>query len=223
MSGTKDCKQELKEELNSVLGNYIPNKIDLENLTTYLYKTMLNTMKDANVEEELKRVGSVTDNDRAGFNRALHTIALSASQNIIFQTLKETYGSLKHKVDLVTVNSQHSNGGMYVPSPNIPRPDNRMTSVEGEFDIDLSAVGKVDSESKEELRRKALEDIEKSREVAAQYMQRNSSSIPDEQEFEMSNEFLSEVNMNTGSSSVSKYDTDEVFDFIPKMSFDMDY
>ena len=106
MSGTKDCKQELKEELNSVLGNYIPNKIDLENLTTYLYKTMLNTMKDVNVEEELKRVGSVTDNDRTGFNRALHTIALSASQNIIFQTLKEWTQWARLYVSAMIQNSQ---------------------------------------------------------------------------------------------------------------------
>jgi hypothetical protein len=227
MSGTKDAKKELKNELNSVLGDYIPNKIDLENLTTYLYKVMLKTINGVDIEKEISKVGDITENDVNGFNRALHTIALSASQRVVFQTLKETYGSIKNKIELVKA---QQNENTFVPTPlvssNVVNP-HRMSPIEGEFDIDLSSVGKVSSESVEALRKQVLENEERDRELYEHsFPQRKqyNNPLPDEQEFEMSEEFISKVNMNNGNTNNdSKYDTEEVFDFIPKMSFDMDY
>lgn len=206
MSDTKDKKQILKEELNSVLGAYIPNKIDLENLTTYLYKVITKTFQDSDMHEELKKSGNLTEMDKQGFLRAVHTIALSASSNVMYQTLKETFKSVKNQVDMVQSipNIQAQSNIQYAPRPQVNSvysPQRMIDNSTGDFNIDLS-MGKSSSESREALMKAVQEErVKDQQQLIQQYQSQHipvSFNIPDEQAFDFSEESMASMNMIMG-------------------------
>lgn len=211
MQETKDNKQVLKEELNSLIGKYIPNKIDLENLTNYLYKLVVVTFKDTDMREEFKKINGISEIDRQGFLRSLHTVALSASSNVMYKSLIDTFNTIKNQVDLVQAipQPQVRSAEQYAPRPQIQRnsglyPMRSVDPNEGSFDIDLSDVGKTSDSAREAL----AKAVEESREAdliqqetyiqqyrESQNRQRSQKWQSSDQDFDISNDDLSKFNM----------------------------
>lgn len=233
-----DAKQKLKRELNVLIGKYIPNKIDLENFTNYIYKLTVITLKDEDIKKEYEKINGISEIDKQGFMRAIHTMALSSASNVMYQTLRETFNTLKNQVDLIQVNAH---AGKYVDdcvSQGFDILDKDPNSTD--FDLaDLGNLGKVSQEAKENLEK----NIEKLKEedrrweqerVVEQYRAsptRNNTWSSSDIEFNIDKD-LQEFNMggvpskgNTDDSFLSDASSysDGTYTKVPTVDKDLDY
>lgn len=133
-----DRRDVMKECLNRLLGQYIQNPVDLENITNYLYKMSVIIFKDTDMKEEVKNINSMTAMDEEGFKRALRNISVFTSNKIMLEVLSQTFMQVKNTIPMTTVQEVQS-------VSNHRRATTQSASSEVEFDIDISSIPKVDT------------------------------------------------------------------------------
>ena len=185
----KDVKEELKENLNRLFGVYLPNKVDLENLTNYLYKVMVYSLKNTNIKEEAKKITGITELDKQGFEKALHSIAIYSARDVMFKTLKSTFNQLKNQVDLVSTSSEPN----FHYSDRMVSYGNRRNSSEADFTLDdIGDMAVAPSSAKIELSKKVVEESDS---IKIPNRIHNLTGIDSDLEFDISDESLSKFNM----------------------------
>lgn len=139
-------EEALKKVLTKLLGNYVPNQADMDNLSSYLYKVVVSVFKDADMKKEYKSIKGITQLDEDGFKKAIKDISLFTSQRVLIETLNKSYRDLKNIVPTVTVEDAASNPQMLKP---VKVPTNNSVA-EAEFKIDIKSVPKVPKQKKSE-------------------------------------------------------------------------
>jgi hypothetical protein len=178
-------KDELKKELERLFGSYVPNKVDMDNLTSYLYKMFVSIFKDADMKKEYKGIKGITQLDEDGFKKAIKDIALFTSQKVLVETMNRSYRELKNVVPLVDVSSVKTSNN----KKSIISAQKNNFVAEAEFDIDIKNIPKV---------KKQKVKVEEK------------DSIPSEFESVINVELLDEINKNTQKMGVvSNSDDDE--------------
>lgn len=153
-------EEKLGKALNKILGDYVPNKVDMDNLTNYLYKLIVFLSKDVDMSEEYKNIKSFNQLDEDGFKKAIKDIALFTSQRVMLETLNKTYKEMRNTVPVVKID--RSKGFLeYGETPNKKETIKSSMVAEPEFQIDLSAVPKVKKieKTKEEVQVRVIKTV----------------------------------------------------------------
>ena len=137
-------EEAFRKVLEKLLGNYVPNKADMDNLSSYLYKVFVSVFKDADMKKEYKSIKSITQLDEDGFKKAVRDISLFTSQRVMIEALNLSYKQLKNIVPAVTVNDTVPN---VISNPS-KKVNVNNTVAEAEFSIDVKSVPKVKAQEK---------------------------------------------------------------------------
>lgn len=134
-----DRREVMRECLSRILGQYIQNPVDLDNLTTYLYKMSVIIFKDTDMKEEIKNINGMSAIDEEGFKRALRNISVFTSNKIMLEVLSQTFTQIKNTIPMTTVQEVQN------LSAQVRRAPQSRASSEAEFDIDIASIPKVDT------------------------------------------------------------------------------
>lgn len=220
-----DVRKEIREELDRLIGKYIPNKIDLENFSNYLYKLCMNKMKSANIVQT--DVPEVNEIDEMAFLRAVHTLALFSARDVMYRTLQETFNSVRNKVSLVEVDQS-------VHTVNTIPEESKMVIIpadEGDFRIDLS-----DTRLRVDNKTKTLLQNEVEKEYGMQKQPSTHGWSSSDKEFNIGEDSIQEFNRAAPKkySNINKSDADnfmsdassftsESYSSVPEVSKGLDY
>ena len=144
-------KEELRKELDRLLGNYVPNKADMDNLSSYLYKLVVSVFKDADMKKEYKSIKGITQLDEDGFKKAVRDISLFTSQKVMVGTLNKTYRDLKNIIPMTTITDDIAQKD--IAKKSIPV-NNSNSVAEAGFSIDLKKVPKIKQPKKPKVEKK---------------------------------------------------------------------
>lgn len=210
-------REEFRKEVEKVLGGYVPNKVDMDNLVNFMYKIFVSVFKDADMKKEYKNIKGITQLDVDGFKKAVRDISLFTSQMVMIETLNKSYKELKNIVPSVSVDMIAQNmSGVPIQQKRSSQEGNSVVA-EAEFDIDIKSIPKVNI-SKNTTQREKKEDI-----------------IPSEFEYGISMDSLDKINKDTQKINVSNNTISgddftlgagflaEGYNSVPNISIDLDY
>ena len=150
MQSSKDV---LKEAIRDVVGDYITNEVDLNNLVNYIYKISVIAFKDTDMQEEYQNLAGINSIDVEGFKKSLHTISVNASRDLMFSVMKSTFQTLKNQVPLSRIVS--NSGITKYSTVNVASVS---TDDIQEFNIDLSTANNG-KPSMQEIAKATFDDL----------------------------------------------------------------
>ena len=215
--GLEMYREEFRKEVEKVLGGYVPNKVDMDNLVNFMYKIFVSVFKDADMKKEYKNIKGITQLDVDGFKKAVRDISLFTSQMVMIETLNKSYKELKNIVPSVSVDMIAQNMSGVPVQQKKPSQEGNSVVAEAEFDIDIKSIPKVNI-SKSTIQREKKEDI-----------------IPSEFEYGISMDSLDKINKDTQKINVSNNTISgddftlgagflaEGYNSVPNISIDLDY
>lgn len=134
-----------KKELENVVGEYFPSDKCLDLISSYIYAIVLNQLHkefpdNMDILKEVESSIDVSPMMDMSFKKALKDVILFTSQNLLVETLRETFSSIRNVVPM-NKNIEEPN---YTKNP-IPRRRPDYSPNAADFDmIDLDSIPRVD-------------------------------------------------------------------------------
>ena len=238
-----DARETFKESIRNVVGDYITNEVDLNNLVNYLYKVSIIAFKDCNMQEEYQNLSGINSMDVEGFKKSLHTISVNASRDLMFSVMKSSFLSLKNQIPLSKVPSVNVSAVGNVNTGTYTMENAIVSNSECEFDIDLNTANNG-KPTMDVIAKAAIEDLGGGTMIQQMFggrSTRSKSETPDTIDFGFSPESLNSINKGipknikvsttkstnkedefdyTGDSSIY---TDDSYDSEPSVDTSLDY
>ena len=224
-------KQRVRDELNSLIGNHIPNPVHMENLVSYLTKVFVLAYKDDNMEEEAAKISGLTPVDR---QRALHTFEIYAAlqtQDSVTKILQDTFTKYRYSLNPILREASHSeHKSLSIPFQSFHQGTDFV--VERDFPIEVSEHT-ISADVRSELN--ALQSLSSEASESSEARKQNREPLQSFKDFEIADNDLRKFNFQeppifTTHSQVQQFSTGgqssqphETYTSVPKIDTDLDY
>lgn len=209
-------QNEFREVMESVIGRYIPTKLDLYRISDYIFQMALDVLKDSDVSSIKESTPDFDEIERRDFYRAFRDMAIFMSQRILAQTISDVHKKVKNMIPICEVPSAGGNNTSFIRST-----QNNYSTNEAEFDIDLSTVPKVDLRVvKTAVENDIRLEKEKQKQLSSDFEADIdiSSLVKSQQEKPLASKYANPL----GSSDTSEL-SDGLYERVPEVDKDLDY
>lgn len=209
-------QNEFREVMESVIGRYIPTKLDLYRISDYIFQMALDVLKDSDVSSIKESTPDFDEIERKDFYRAFRDMAIFMSQRILAQTISDVHKRVKNMIPICEVPSAGGNNSSFIRGA-----QNNYSTNEAEFDIDLSAVPKVDLRVvKTAVENDIRLEKEKQKQLSSDFEADIdiSSLVKSQQEKPLASKYANPL----GSSDTSEL-SDGLYERVPEVDKDLDY
>lgn len=142
----RDCELVFRDRLDKLIGKYCPNDAALNTLAFYLFREAADVLRQESKEGIEKEVQSIQPNqeiETPSFTMAIRDMSAFAAQKMTFEAIKKAYSEVKSSIPLVQRGGEAQVQQTYT-QPTKPVRVSGFSQNEAEFDIDLSAIPKVE-------------------------------------------------------------------------------
>lgn len=135
-----------RDRLEKSLGKYCPNITALNQISTYLFREVVDVIRQSgNVNEILQSTEINSDMENLSFIRAIKDLSTFSSQVIINEAFKKAFQDVRNTIPLTERSEVIEKSKVIEKSRRVSTPvtQSTLSRNEAEFDIDISSIPKV--------------------------------------------------------------------------------